>query len=217
MRRGAQGSEPSARPAGERGSRPSAPRRATSARRPVLRRRSPRWPRALRSGRRVASPAPPLQSSPADVASPDGSGSFTPAATPEPAPSSTYPPGTGGRVYAENCSGCHGARGEGSSARRWPRPASPASSAPWSRRAASACRRSRACSSDGDVTRSRDYVAGNSPTRRPARPRSRRAATSSACTAPAATAPTGSGGAMPSGQQRAQHPRSTRRPRRSPP
>ena len=28
-------------------------------------------------------------------------------------PSSTYPPGTGGRVYGENCSGCHGARGEG--------------------------------------------------------------------------------------------------------
>jgi ubiquinol-cytochrome c reductase cytochrome c subunit len=42
-----------------------------------------------------------------------GSGSFTPAATPLPAPSSTYPPGTGGRLYAENCAGCHGARGEG--------------------------------------------------------------------------------------------------------
>jgi ubiquinol-cytochrome c reductase cytochrome c subunit len=55
----------------------------------------------------AASPAPTLQASPA------GSGSFTPAATPEPAPSTTYAPGTGGRLYAENCAGCHGARGEG--------------------------------------------------------------------------------------------------------
>ena len=61
----------------------------------------------------ASSPPPPLQSPPAEVAPPEGSGSFTPAATPQPAPSSTYPPGTGGRVYAENCSGCHGARGEG--------------------------------------------------------------------------------------------------------
>ncbi len=61
----------------------------------------------------AASPAPPLQTSPADVESPAGSGSFTPAATPEPVPSSTYAPGTGGRLYAENCAGCHGARGEG--------------------------------------------------------------------------------------------------------
>jgi ubiquinol-cytochrome c reductase cytochrome c subunit len=60
-----------------------------------------------------ASPAPPLQTSPADVESPAGSGSFTPAATPEPVPSTTYAPGTGGRLYAENCAGCHGARGEG--------------------------------------------------------------------------------------------------------
>ncbi len=42
-----------------------------------------------------------------------GSGSFTPAATPRPLASTTYAPGTGGRVFAENCSGCHGARGEG--------------------------------------------------------------------------------------------------------
>jgi ubiquinol-cytochrome c reductase cytochrome c subunit len=61
----------------------------------------------------AASPPPPLQATPAGVASPAGSGSFTPAATPEPVPSSTLPPGSGGRVYAENCAGCHGARGEG--------------------------------------------------------------------------------------------------------
>ena len=61
----------------------------------------------------AASPAPPLQTSPADVESPAGSGSFTPAATPQPVPSSTYAPGTGGRLYAENCAGCHGPRGEG--------------------------------------------------------------------------------------------------------
>ena len=61
----------------------------------------------------AASPAPPLQPTPAGVASPAGSGSFTPAATPEPLPTSTSPPGSGARVYAENCAGCHGARGEG--------------------------------------------------------------------------------------------------------
>ena len=61
----------------------------------------------------AASAPPPLQSPPAEIAPPEGSGSFTPAATPQPVPSSTYPPGTGGRVYGENCSGCHGARGEG--------------------------------------------------------------------------------------------------------
>jgi ubiquinol-cytochrome c reductase cytochrome c subunit len=61
----------------------------------------------------AASPAPPLQATPAGVASPAGSGSFTPAATPEPQPSSTFPPGSGARVYAENCAGCHGAKGEG--------------------------------------------------------------------------------------------------------
>ena len=61
----------------------------------------------------AAASAPPLQSPPAGVESPAGSGSFTPAATPEPVPSSTYAPGTGGRLYAENCAGCHGARGEG--------------------------------------------------------------------------------------------------------
>ena len=61
----------------------------------------------------AASAPPPLQSPPAEVLPPQGSGSFTPAATPQPVPSSTYPPGTGGRVYGENCSGCHGARGEG--------------------------------------------------------------------------------------------------------
>ena len=65
------------------------------------------------AGASAASPAPPLQTSPADVESPAGSGSFTPAATPEPVPSTTYAPGTGGRLYAENCAGCHGARGEG--------------------------------------------------------------------------------------------------------
>ena len=61
----------------------------------------------------ASSPVPPLQATPAGVASPAGSGSFTPAATPAPLPSSTYPPGSGARVYAENCAGCHGARGEG--------------------------------------------------------------------------------------------------------
>jgi quinol---cytochrome-c reductase cytochrome c subunit len=61
----------------------------------------------------ASSPPPPLQSPPADVAPAEGSNAFTPAATPQPVPSSTYPPGSGGRVYAENCSGCHGARGEG--------------------------------------------------------------------------------------------------------
>jgi ubiquinol-cytochrome c reductase cytochrome c subunit len=61
----------------------------------------------------AASPAPSLRSTPAAAASPAGSGSFTPAGTPRPAPSSTYPPGSGGRVFAENCAGCHGARGEG--------------------------------------------------------------------------------------------------------
>jgi ubiquinol-cytochrome c reductase cytochrome c subunit len=61
----------------------------------------------------AASPAPPLQTSPADVESPAGSGSFSPAPTPEPVPSTTYAPGTAGRLYAENCAGCHGARGEG--------------------------------------------------------------------------------------------------------
>lgn len=30
-----------------------------------------------------------------------------------PMPVSTYPPGSGAAVFAENCSGCHGARGEG--------------------------------------------------------------------------------------------------------
>jgi ubiquinol-cytochrome c reductase cytochrome c subunit len=59
---------------------------------------------AAAAGAPAASPAP----TPAA-----GSGSFTPAATPRPLASSTYAPGTGGRVYAENCSGCHGARGEG--------------------------------------------------------------------------------------------------------
>ena len=61
----------------------------------------------------ASSPAPPLQATPAGVASPAGSGSFTPAPTPEPLPSSTYPPGSGARVFAENCAGCHGAKGEG--------------------------------------------------------------------------------------------------------
>lgn len=65
------------------------------------------------AGAPAASRAAALQSPPAGVAPPEGSGSFTPAATPQPAPSSTYPPGSGGRVYAENCSGCHGVRGEG--------------------------------------------------------------------------------------------------------
>ena len=55
----------------------------------------------------AASPAP-------DVAAPEGSGSFTPAPSPaSPAPASTLPPGSGARVYAENCSGCHGPKGEG--------------------------------------------------------------------------------------------------------
>jgi len=55
-----------------------------------------------------------LPATAAGVAAPEGSGSFTPAPTPaSPAPASTYAPGSGGRVYAENCSGCHGPRGEG--------------------------------------------------------------------------------------------------------
>jgi ubiquinol-cytochrome c reductase cytochrome c subunit len=60
----------------------------------------------------AASPAP-LQTPPAGVEPPAGSGTFTPAATPQPAPTSTSPPGSGERLYAENCAGCHGARGEG--------------------------------------------------------------------------------------------------------
>ena len=62
---------------------------------------------------RASSPVPGLQTPAAGIASPAGSGSFTPAATPRPLPSTTYAPGTGGRVYAENCAGCHGATGEG--------------------------------------------------------------------------------------------------------
>ena len=55
----------------------------------------------------AASPAP-------DVVAPEGSGSFTPAPSPTfAAPASTLPPGSGVRVYAENCSGCHGPKGEG--------------------------------------------------------------------------------------------------------
>ena len=132
--RGAEGSEPTAASSrGKGASRAAAPRRGALV---VLLR--PALLVALRCAggrrrRRLArrSPPPPLQSPPADVAPPEGSGSFTPAPTPEPVPSSTYPPGTGGRVYAENCSGCHGAAGRGPrrpAARR--RPASPASSAP---------------------------------------------------------------------------------------
>jgi ubiquinol-cytochrome c reductase cytochrome c subunit len=59
---------------------------------------------AAAAGTLAAAPAPTLAA---------GSGSFTPAATPRPLASTTYAPGTGGRVYAENCSGCHGAQGEG--------------------------------------------------------------------------------------------------------
>jgi ubiquinol-cytochrome c reductase cytochrome c subunit len=62
----------------------------------------------------LALPQAATAASPAGVAAPQGSGSFTPAPAPaSPAPSSTYPPGSGGRVFAENCSGCHGPRGEG--------------------------------------------------------------------------------------------------------
>jgi ubiquinol-cytochrome c reductase cytochrome c subunit len=68
---------------------------------------------ALPAAASTASPAPPLQATPAGVESPAGSGSFTPAPTPEPVPSTTFAPGSGGRVFAENCAGCHGARGEG--------------------------------------------------------------------------------------------------------
>lgn len=60
----------------------------------------------------AASPAPSATPQAAS-ATPAGSGSFTPAATPKPLASTTYAPGTGGRVFAENCSGCHGAKGEG--------------------------------------------------------------------------------------------------------
>jgi ubiquinol-cytochrome c reductase cytochrome c subunit len=60
----------------------------------------------------TAAVAPGAAASPAPTPA-AGSGSFTPAATPQPLASSTYAPGTGGRVFAENCSGCHGARGEG--------------------------------------------------------------------------------------------------------
>ena len=58
----------------------------------------------------AASPAAGASSSPAP--SP-----FSPApsasALPAPAASSTFAPGSGGRVYADNCLGCHGPRGEG--------------------------------------------------------------------------------------------------------
>jgi quinol---cytochrome-c reductase cytochrome c subunit len=61
-----------------------------------------------------ASPAPPLQTPSGDVgAPPAGSGSFSPQPTPQPIASSTFAPGTGGAVFAANCAGCHGARGEG--------------------------------------------------------------------------------------------------------
>jgi ubiquinol-cytochrome c reductase cytochrome c subunit len=64
----------------------------------------PLVPAAAAAGASAASPA----STPAA-----GSGSFTPAPAPQPTASSTYAAGTGGRVFAENCSGCHGAKGEG--------------------------------------------------------------------------------------------------------
>ena len=61
-----------------------------------------------------ATPAAGLQTPAPDVGAPQGSGSFTPAPTPgTPAPASAYPPGSGGRIFAENCSGCHGPKGEG--------------------------------------------------------------------------------------------------------
>lgn len=44
---------------------------------------------------------------------PAGSGSFTPAPTPQPVPTSTSAPGSGERLFAENCAGCHGVSGEG--------------------------------------------------------------------------------------------------------
>ena len=56
----------------------------------------------------VVQPTPPEEVEP-----PAGSGSFTPAATPSPVPTSTYPPDSGGGIYGANCAGCHGARGEG--------------------------------------------------------------------------------------------------------
>jgi ubiquinol-cytochrome c reductase cytochrome c subunit len=62
------------------------------------------------AGASVASPAPTPQ---AAGGAPAGSGSFTPAPAPLPTAPSTYAPGTGGRLFAENCSGCHGPRGEG--------------------------------------------------------------------------------------------------------
>jgi ubiquinol-cytochrome c reductase cytochrome c subunit len=62
----------------------------------------------------TSSPAPPLQTPSGDVGSPPaGSGSFSPAPTPTPTPSSTFAPGTGADVFARNCAGCHGTRGEG--------------------------------------------------------------------------------------------------------
>ncbi len=60
----------------------------------------------------ATSSAPALPATPAGTASP-GTIPFTPAATPEPLPSSTYAPGTGGSIFAQNCAGCHGPRGEG--------------------------------------------------------------------------------------------------------
>ncbi len=68
-----------------------------------------------------ASPAATAESSPQpaqptpseEVEPPAGSGSFTPAPAPQPVPTSTSAPGSGERLYAENCAGCHGVRGEG--------------------------------------------------------------------------------------------------------
>jgi ubiquinol-cytochrome c reductase cytochrome c subunit len=65
---------------------------------------------AVAAGAWAASPAATPQGA---TSTPAGSGSFTPAPQPLPTASSTYAPGTGGRLYAENCSGCHGANGEG--------------------------------------------------------------------------------------------------------
>lgn len=52
-----------------------------------------------------ASPPPPQATA--------ASSPFTPAPTPEPLPSTTYAPGTGAAIFAQNCAGCHGPRGEG--------------------------------------------------------------------------------------------------------
>ena len=108
---GVQGSEPTVRPSAGPDNRPAGPR----ARRAALAVLLVVLAVPAATAPAAASPTP----SPSGACrsfgrggSPPGSGSFTPAPTPVPR-RRHVPAGSGGRVYAENCSGCHGAQGEG--------------------------------------------------------------------------------------------------------